>query len=324
MPEHTGIRIGVLADAAHRDWADSLAEALPDTLRDRVGSDVEWHVDVCETEPADVADGPREMTDAVRRRLLDREWKLGIGLTTMPLTDRRRPVATYASASHCVGIVSIPALGAVHIEQRLHDTTAALVETLLGAGNGDGGDRLAQGNLRLLAGMIRANRPMQVVVRLSRSSAAALGTGAYALSSTSIWILAHESSWARLVAVAVVAMSLILLSMLLAHQLWERAEDPSARERVVLFNIVTVVTLVIGIATLYVGLFVVLVLAAAVAIPPGAFEEQVQASPTVGEYARLAWFAASVATVGGARGSLVESDDAIRAAVYHPRSPQSG
>jgi hypothetical protein len=78
-------------------------------------------------------------------------------------------------------------------------------------------------------------------------------------------------------------------------------------------------TLMIGIATLYVGLFVVLALAAAVVIPPGALEEQIRASPTVGEYAKLAWFAASVATVGGALGSLVESSDAIREAVYHPR-----
>ena len=119
-------------------------------------------------------------------------------------------------------------------------------------------------------------------------------------------------------------MLLILAAILIAHELWERVEDPAARERVVLFNIVTLVTLVIGIATLYVGLFVVLLLAAAVAIPPSALEEQISASPTVGEYARLAWFAASVATVGGALGSLVESDDAVREALYHPRRVQSG
>jgi hypothetical protein len=347
MPETTGIRIGVVAAADHRDWAEALAEALPGTLGDRVGADVEWRVDVCEAGPADVADGPRELTDAVRRRLLDRGWELGIGLTTLPLADRHRPVATYASGSHGVGIVSIPALGAVHVEQRLHDAAAELIETLLGdADDGRGrravelagelaaeraerdgtlrfAGRVTRGNLRLLGGMIRANRPMRVVVRLSRSSAAALGTGAYALSSSSIWILAHQSSVARLAAVAVVSMLLILIAMLIAHDLWERVENPAARERVVLFNIVTLVTLTIGIATLYVGLFVVLVLAAAVAIPPSALEQQISASPTVGEYARLAWFAASVATVGGALGSLVESNDAIREAVYHPRRVQS-
>lgn len=93
----------------------------------------------------------------------------------------------------------------------------------------------------------------------------------------------------------------------------------AARERVVLFNVVTITTLAIGIAALYLALVLILALAAAVTIPPAAFEKQVSASPTVGEYARLAWFAASVATVGGALGSLVESDQAVRDAAYRPR-----
>src|SRR5688572_31347263 len=107
MPEGSEMQIGVIAAADHRDWAEGLAEALPSTLRHRVGGDVEWHVEVCEAEPADVADGPRELTDAVRRRLLDREWDLGIGLTALPVADGRGPAATYASGSHRVGIVSI-------------------------------------------------------------------------------------------------------------------------------------------------------------------------------------------------------------------------
>ena len=58
MPETTRIQIGMVAAADHRDWAEALAEALPGTLQDRVGADVGWRVDVCETGHADVADGP--------------------------------------------------------------------------------------------------------------------------------------------------------------------------------------------------------------------------------------------------------------------------
>ncbi len=307
---------------------------------------------MCETEPADVTAEQSDLTESVRRRLLEQGWDMGIGLTALPLRVGRRPVATSASATYGVGLVSIPALGAVRVDERLREATVEVVEGLLGEGAADGPDdgrdarlrtrsaelaaavpvgaterhgtlRFTQlavsNNLRLLVGMIRANRPARVMARLSRSATAALGTGAYALSSSSIWSLAHESSWPRLVAVGALSMLMILASIVVAHGLWERTANAAARQRVVLFNVVTITTLAIGIAALYLALFLILALASAVIIPPAALEDQVSAAPSVGEYARLAWFAASVATVGGALGSLVESDQAVRDAAYRPR-----
>jgi hypothetical protein len=347
-----GIVIGVLTSHYDRSRAEKLVEALPRSLSEHVDSRTDWRAEVCETEPADVSAKPSELTESVRRHLLDRGWQMGIGLTALPLRVGRRPVATTASATYGVGLVSIPALGAVRVDERLHDAAVDLVSGLLGEGAADGPDdgrderlrtrsaELAAGlpagaakrqgslrftqlavsnNLRLLVGMIRANRPARVMARLSRSATAALGTGAYALSSSSIWSLAHGSTWPRLVAVGALSMLMILASLVVAHGLWERTANDAARERVVLFNVVTITTLAIGIAALYLALVLVLALAAAVSIPPAALQEQVSAPPTVGEYARLAWFAASVATVGGALGSLVESDHAVRDAAYRPR-----
>jgi hypothetical protein len=347
-----GIVIGVVASHDDRGRAEKLVEGLPRSLSEHVDSATEWRAEVCETEPADASAKPSELTESVRRRLLDRGWQMGIGLTALPLRVGRRPVATTASASHGVGLVSIPALGAVGVEERLHDAAVELVGGLLGEGAADGADdgrderlrtrsaelatelpvgpdtrhgslRFTQlavsSNLRLLAGMIRANRPARVMGRLSRSATAALGTGAYALSSSGIWTIAHTSTWPRLLAVSALSMIMILAALVVAHGLWERSSDDAARERVVLFNVVTITTLAIGIAALYLALVLILALAAAVTIPPAAFRDQVSASPTVGEYARLAWFAASVATVGGALGSLVESDQAVRDAAYRPR-----
>jgi hypothetical protein len=341
----------VVASHDDRERAEKLAEGLPRLLAEHVDGRTDWRVEVCATEPADVSARPSELTESVRRQLLDRGWQMGIGLTALPLRVGRRPVATTASATHGVGLVSIPALGAVRVEDRLHKAAVALVRGLLGEGALDGPDdgcderlrtrsaELGAGlpdaaaerygallftqlavsnNLRLLGGMIRANRPARVMARLSRSAAAALGTGAYALSASSFWSLAHASSWPRLVAVGALSMLMILASLVVAHGLWERTTNEAARERVVLFNVVTVTTLAIGIATLYLALFLVLAVAAAVCIPPAAFQDEVSASATVGEYARLAWLAASVATVGGALGSLLESDHAVRDAAYRP------
>jgi hypothetical protein len=352
MAEQDGVLIGLLAARDDRDRAESLAERLPRTLRERIGEHTSWRTEICEAGAADAAAGPSELTESVRRRLLARGWQMGIGLTALPLRDGRQPVVAYASASHGVGLVSIPALGAVHTDERLHDAAAQLVEGLLGeptAGDAHGsGARMrrrsaelaspidiadaerngslrftgavVRSNLRVLAGMIRANRPMLVMARLSRSATAALGTGAYALTSANIWMVAHQSTWPRLVAVGVLATLMILISLSVAHGLWERAPDATARERVVLFNIVTLATLAIGIAALYLALFVILAVGAAVTIPPETLEQQIKDTPTAGEYAGLAWFAASVATVGGALGSLVESDEAVRDAAYRRRA----
>ena len=81
---------------------------------------------------------------------------------------------------------------------------------------------------------------------------------------------------------------------------------------------VTVVTLALGICALYVALFTVVLIAAVVAIPPEVLEREI-GSASLGEYARLAWLAASIATVGGALGSLLESDE-VREATYR-RTP---
>src|SRR5918997_4061344 len=358
MADEEVIAIGLLVGHDDHDDAESLAEELPHVLGERVDGGATWRTELCETEPADSAASSGELIAAVRRRLLTHGWQMGVGLTRLPLHDHRRPVATHASASHGVGLISIPALGAVHRDERLREAAVEVVGGLLGeraaghAVDANGRDRrmrqrsaelssrietadaeregwlrftgaVVRSNVRLIAGMIRANRPMLVMAGLSRSATAALGTGAYALTSSSIWTVAHQSTWARLIAVAALAMALSLGALVIAQGLWERAHDARARERVVLFNVLTVATLVIGIATLYLALFAILVLAAVIAIPPSAFEQQIGVAPSVGEFARLAWVAASVATVGGALGSLVESDEAVRDAAYLRRTSAS-
>ena len=357
MGDSRGIVIGLLAAHDDRDLADALAADLPPALREQVGDGTRWATEVRAVDPADATASAPELVDAVRQQLLDGGWQLAIGLTTLPLRVARRPVAAHVSASHGVGLVSVPALGAVHRRERLRDATAEIVAGLLGeSGTDAGGARgregrrarmaarsaeladpaatadaerdgtlrfagsVVRGNLRLLFGMIAANRPTRVMSRLSRSATAALGTGAYALSSSNIWTLADESSWPRLLAVALLSVAIILVALVVAHGLWERRRDAAARERVALFNIVTTVTLAIGVASLYLALFVVMTLAASIVIPPAAFDHEVGHPPNVWDMARLGWLVASLATVGGALGSLLESDSAIRAAIYRPRS----
>jgi uncharacterized membrane protein len=101
--------------------------------------------------------------------------------------------------------------------------------------------------------MVRANEPATVITRLSGAMVGAFGTGAFALVSSNIWSLADALSLPRMLVLALLSVTIICVSLVVAHDLWERAPTPAARERVVLFNLTTAVTLALGVMSLYIG-----------------------------------------------------------------------
>jgi hypothetical protein len=342
----------VAAPGAAREYAEELAATLPADLSERFPG-VEWRAEVAEADPAQPTANARELVEAVRRRLLGEGWDLAVGLTDLPLRAGRRPVTAHASASHGVGLVSLPALGAVGLSRRLRSAVVHLIEGMLGESVGARGEvsgrdarlgrRLRElgsplgrahvhddgtvgfvgatlrGNLRLLVGMVRANEPSRIIVRLSRALLGSLGTAAVAVVTRDFWVLADGMSWLRLAVLAVVAVLGTVLALVLAHGLWERAPSPQARERVVLFNLATTITVALGVLTLYAGLFVLSLAGALALIPPGLFEHTTGHPVGAVDYVRLACTIAALATLGGALGSLVESDDAVRDAAYRTR-----
>ncbi|MCW3064180.1 MAG: hypothetical protein JWN32_1352 [Solirubrobacterales bacterium] len=334
-----------------RELAAELAEELPEELARRFPGH-EWRIVVDEADPAEPSASSDELVDRVRRLMLEEGWQIGIGLTDIPLRTRRRPVSAFASPSHGVALVSVPAFGAIGRKRRVKRAIAHVIEGVLGEPVAERGRtdadatrlRIARrlrelssplaharrhedgtvkfmaatvvGNLRLLVGMVRANQPSRVIVRLSRALVGALGTGAASLATANIWELADAMAWPRLVAAGVASVVATCTALVIAHHLWERAAAPEARERVMLFNFATCATLTLGVLSLYAALFVITAAAAGSLIPPHLLGQKIGHGAGVGDYLRLAWLVASLATIGGALGSLVESDAAVRAAAY--------
>ena len=56
---------------------------------------------------------------------------------------------------------------------------------------------------------------------------------------------------------------------------------------------------------------------------PQTFAHAVGRDVGFADYATLAWFVASLATIGGALGSALESEDAVRAAAYSSSATES-
>ncbi|MCW3001486.1 MAG: hypothetical protein JWQ20_784 [Conexibacter sp.] len=336
------------------ELARDLARDLPDVLSHRFRGTT-WRADLRSEPLAAASDDDVDLVEIAHQRMLAENWKLAICLTDFPVHIGNRPVTAYASATYGVGLVSVPALGAVHLRDRLRAAVVRLIEGLVGetvddpsdARDTERHDRMLQrlddlsslaighpevkedrtirfmaavgfGNLRLLLGMVRANRPWRLISGLSRAIVGALGLDIFGVASPGVWLIADGMGWARLLLFGIASIVVISASLIAVHQLWRRtySDRTESRARVVLFNLTTAITVGIGVVTLYLVLLALNLVAALVLISEGVLERQLGHPSNFGTYVAMAWLVTSLATLGGALGAALENDRAVREAAY--------
>ncbi len=347
------IRLGLMtAPGVAEELGRELAEELPAELAAKVSSEVRWEIPVVTDESAARGGAGTEVIDAAHERMLREDWHLGVVLTDLPLRIGRRPVVADASATHGVAVVSLPALGAVQMRRRARDAVVRLVDGLVGEslelGKREGGERrrrvrrrlheiaraertvhpdddnidvrlvaaVVRGNARLLAGMLRANRPWRLIARLSRALAAAGAALIFALVTAELWNLAAALSPWRLGALTVISTAAVVVFLILVHGLWRRRPAGPGREQAILFNVATTLTLVIGVASLYCELFVIALGAGELMLDHRVVSQAIGHHASFATYLKIAWLTSSLATVAGALGAGLESDAAVREAAY--------
>jgi hypothetical protein len=171
---------------------------------------------------------------------------------------------------------------------------------------------------------VLANRPWLLVPGLKTALVAALTTGAIATINSTVWLLAGSLSPWRLLVATIVSLALVVGWLVIDGELWDRPDDDSlsARERSRLYNISTLLTLTVGVVICYLALYVLNLLWALFILDPSLMGGYLKQPFSHGDLFLLAWFVASAATVGGALGSGLESDEAIRAAAYSKREEE--
>src|SRR6202044_3032632 len=127
--------------------------------------------------------------------------------------------------------------------------------------------RVVTGNIWLLLGMLRANRPWRLALRLMRVLAVAFAAGVFALVTSDIWRLSYYLGPVRLVVIGLGSVAGLTRAIIVSTGLWERTPHPAAREQVALFNIVTAATVGLGVAALYLALFIAMLGAALLLVP---------------------------------------------------------
>lgn len=322
----TGFHVGLVADP---DKPTEVARRMEGA--DRAGDTDQggWDVEVV-SEP--FTTGCEDVGTALER-LVDRagqhQWDLVVGLTELPLqgddgrylvvdTDRRRRVA----------VLSLPALGGVRVHERTRQAVHELVRGMADPTSSQEDHRVrlprSGGRARLLLGMVIANRPWLLVPGLKSALVAALTTGAIATINSTVWLLAGSLSWWRLAIATVVSVGLVVTWLVVDGELWDRPDNPSqeARERSRLYNTSTLLTLTVGVVICYLALYAVNLLWALFVLDPAVMSDFLRTPMGYADLFVLSWFVASAATVGGALGSGLESDEAIRAAAYSKREQE--
>jgi hypothetical protein len=310
----------------------------------------DWSV-VIEYQDFTAGDGLAPMLDSLTKHRIRRAWDVMVCLTDLPIRLGGHTVVAEVALGEPISLVSLPALGAINIDRRVRTAVADLgwamhrhfdpdddtgefgppslhrsrhIETTV-LDEGPIGFRFVSathlGRGRLLAGMLRANRPWRLVFGLRSAMAAAIATGAFALVTNTIWQLADLLGAPRLTLLTVLSISSMVFWIITQHDLWEspRRNDPLERYKASLYNSSTVWSLMIGVVMSYVLLFVAVMLAAAFTIDEALLALTLQHPVTVWDFAEVAWMTTSAALVGGALGSGFESKDDILRAAYGQR-----
>ncbi|WP_198289970.1 hypothetical protein [Nocardioides sp. Iso805N] len=315
------VRVGLVADPAKPTVVARRFRDLDAADGDRQAWDVEVVSEAFTLACEDTGTALSRLTDHAR----EHRWDLVIGVTELPLRDGEgRYLLIETDPQQRAAVMSLPALGGLRMHQRSGDALGELISGMADpTSTSDRRVRLPHGSARarLLLGMVLANRPWLLLPGLKSALVAALTTGAIATINSTVWLLAGSLSWWRLIIATIASMALVVGWLVIDGELWDVPEDdsPEARDRSRLYNTSTLLTLATGVVICYVALYVLDLAWALFVLDPTVMGRYLQTSRNYGDLFVLAWFVASVATVGGALGSGLESDEAIRAAAYSKR-----
>jgi hypothetical protein len=356
-PEETFV-VGLIADEGLPHLvAEHLAKRLPGVLSAKVNPRVDWTVHAASKALTLDDEGRIPMFDIAARYRSDDDADMVVLLTDLPRRAGVHPIMSDLNSERGVALASLPALGAIRVRKRAEDLVVHLVghlvEGRLGAGQQDtqrdvrrdGASRIlaptrhidseddridlhlgltgVRGRARLLAGMVRGNQPWRLSIRLVKVLAAAFATSALSIATSTIWLIAADLAIWRLIVAGIASVFVLVFWLIVFHGLWERPSRRANAEEAAIFNAATVITLFLGVLTLYVALYVIDLVATWFVVPyPALAYYSRLPKVTFANVAILAWLVASASLVAGAVGSGLESVSAVRRAAYSKREAE--
>lgn len=328
--------------------AHSVADHVVDDLNRLTGSEpITWSVDVSrDTMPLTHQNEILlwEHAPDLRR---DRGWDYVIYLTDLPRSIDNNSLVCSLDTPSRSALISLPALGAVRTTSKTRKMLTELIRSLQqevpDQSSGVAGTRnLNRGGWRriprddsngsydlvltgpfnrprLLAGMVRNNRPLRVLPALSGSTATAVATGAFGIFYTSIWNMADAASTSRMAMISISVVLAFTIWLVFHNGLWTRTRGASHDMRSWRDNAATFITLGIGVALMYVVLWAILFTVSMAVINQEYLASNLGHAVNLLDYLNISWLASALGMMAGAVGSNFDSESNIREATYTRR-----
>lgn len=336
--------VGLLASPGHCERvAESIVDSLSDSLAKTIDSDLSWKVEVVR-EPLTGSNVPMsDMLDEIHDLKEGYNWDYAIALTDIPIRRGKRIVAGQTGGGLDAAIISVPSVGIIRLRHQVESLVLELMDDLYrGTTEADEAARFVdtgdaerglsteeeadgdlrytyspvRGTLRLLVGMVHANRPWRLFPSFKTTVATAFATGGYGLIFTSLWEIGNAYGNLRQITLMFTAMTILTVWIILSHGLWEEVRPNVTPFVRFLYNMTTVLTIGSGVVFYYIMIFCLLLLAASIYIPAGMLESTIGRPVTAENFARVAWVTSSVATIAGAIGAGLEDSDAVRNSTF--------
>ncbi len=269
------------------------------------------------------------------------EWDFAISLTDLPVRVGEEILIARASPGRGIGVISVPPLGVFRVSHRVRAMILQVLQHLwyetaetkdewrkighqdaepLASPQAEGDVEYGApgkiAHLKLLAGMVYANRPWRLFPSFKKTISAAFATGGYGLIFTTLWQIGNLYGMTRLVSFMFLAMGILTVWIIVAHNLWEPKPDNGTRYLWGLYNTTTLVTVASGVIFSYAVIFVLLFFASFFYIPAALLEDTIGTEVNTMSYLRVAWVTASLATIVGAIGAGLEESEAVRNATF--------
>ncbi|MGO2003062.1 hypothetical protein [Arthrobacter rhombi] len=346
--EPNTVTVGLMADPGlPLVQAQKLAKILPDLLSRQVDEPHEWVVVVEESSLPLDTDGTVALVATSPMLRQERRWDYLVYVTDLPKYQLDEPLMSTLNIAHGSAMIVLPTLGMAGFRRLRSIVVRAIIALYNESGSSgaqaqplspirdivtvddgtEGPESLDTvetvkgpvGRLAMLAGMVRSNRPLRLVPKLSSSMAAAIATGAFGIFYTNIWSMADYLSPWRLAGISCLSVTIMSLWLIGSHRLWERPQGARSRERHVVYNAATTGTVFIAVAAMYIGLFIVIYIGGLVVINIDYLGAQLGHQAVAADYLNLAWLSASMGTIAGAVGSSLTDPEIVRQATFSNR-----